>query len=288
VTFALGLSVPLTRGVFSARERALVEHVVADGLVDSLWVRDLPVVPHGDNDAGQGTDPFVHLADLAARGALPPVAGTASVILGARHPLVIAQSAASLVHLLGAGFVLGLGSGGKPVVAQALGLDRMEPAELGEQWQTVRRALRGEVSGAVGIALPPGFVPPPMYLASDDAAKWNAIDGAAEGWMTFLADAEQLASTRARIAGSRTTPLAVLARVDLNVGGSGQPVQTGPRGRVGCGRDALADVVRAWSPLPLDHVVVNLTSDDPLGDLRTIRRAVGAGPSPMRESRAAG
>lgn len=284
----IGLSVPLSRAVFSSREHALVEQAVAEGLVDSLWVRDLPVVPRGDPDAGQGLDPFVHLADLAARGTLPPVAGTASVILGARHPLSLAQSAVSLAHLLGPGFVLGLGSGGKPAVADALGLSRMQPRDLAGQWHQVRRALRGEVGEEVALPRPPGFVPPPMYLASDDVAKWDAIEGEAEGWMTFVADPAHVDATRQRITSSRPGPLAVLARVDLTVHTDGHALTTGPRGRVGCGRDALPDLARRWSRLPVDDVVVSLTSHDPLSDLRTIRHACRWAEPSRPEKRVAG
>jgi hypothetical protein len=98
-----GLLAPLTpmRGGFAEPtapvdgDGGLVD-VIRESRVDALWLRDLPVTPTDDDDAGQGTDPFVHLAHLAGAGVLPPVVGTASVILGTRHPDALARAALTL------------------------------------------------------------------------------------------------------------------------------------------------------------------------------------------------
>ena len=71
-----------------------MRRAVGENLVDAVWVRDLPVVPHGDADAGQFDDPFAHLARVAPTVTEIRSIGTASVILVIRHPLVVARAAA--------------------------------------------------------------------------------------------------------------------------------------------------------------------------------------------------
>ena len=94
---SIDLLLPVGADPYAAAERDLVRTAVRDRLAAGLWVRDLPSVPAGDPDVGQGGDPFAHLGVLVGAGldrGLGPsgTLGTASIILGVRHPLVVARA----------------------------------------------------------------------------------------------------------------------------------------------------------------------------------------------------
>ena len=107
----LGLLAPLTAEPFAHEEAGAVRDALRTGLVDAVWARDLPLVPAGDTDAGQGDDPFAYLAGVTAGLDPPGAVGTASVILGIRHPLVVARAAVGAQLAARGRFVLGVGGG---------------------------------------------------------------------------------------------------------------------------------------------------------------------------------
>ena len=148
---SLDLLLPVGAGPFDPAEPALVRQAVEEGLTGGLWVRDLPCVPTGDPDVGQGGDPFADLAHLSGAGLDRGVAtlGTASVILGVRHPLVVARAVAGVVARTRCRVVLGVGTGGKPAMNEALGVAGRTMTEFAEQWTRLREAVRGagEVAG---------------------------------------------------------------------------------------------------------------------------------------------
>ena len=84
--------------------------------------------------------------------------------------------------------MLGVGSGGKAVMNQALGIAGRSYADFAAQWVQLRVALRGQTSNDAALHLPTAYRPPPVYLASSDVRRWQAIEGDADGWQTFLTD----------------------------------------------------------------------------------------------------
>ena len=246
-----------------------------DGLVDAIWLRDLPVVPTGDDDAGQGTDPFAHLAHLAAATTAPPVLGTASVILGTRHPLVLARAALTVQAQSGGRLVLGLGTGGKVAMNSALGVADRTLESFAQEWWAVRRALRGEVGDDVRLEMAMPCSPPPVYLATTDTERWRAVDGDPEGWLAFAGEERAFWSQLddlCRISGRRVE---TAVRFDLSVlprdGAASDPVPV--RGRAEGTIDQLCSLLARWRRMPVNHLLVNVRSANPGADLRRLREA---------------
>ena len=288
-----GLLAPLTRvggssaaagGRASPPGQDLLAEAVRQGLVDALWMRDLPVVPLGDEDTGQGTDPFAHLAHLAGMRSLPPVVGTASVILGTRHPLVLARAALTVQAQCDGRLVLGLGTGGKAAMNAALGLAGRTLDSFAEEWWAVRRALRGDVGADVRLRMPFPSMPPPMYLATTSTERWRAVDGDPDGWLAFAGEEDAFCSQHdelCRISGRRVD---TAVRFDLTVlPGTGSPSELVPvRGRASGTLDQLCALIGRWGRLPVNHLLVNVRSPDPVADLRRLREAHDTHPAPRR------
>lgn len=248
----------------------------AEGLIDSVWVRDLPCLPEGDPDQGQGFDPFGYLAHLAGRGTRPETVGTASVVLGSRHPLVVARAAVGAQVQSGGRFVLGVGTGGKTAMAAALGITDRPVASLVHECELIHRALRGGVEPGLHFPLPAGYRPPPMWLASDDATKWSALGHLFEGWLTFLTTPEAFLRTFAHICATAALPRAVGVRLDVRLlSDSAAPLTPDPpvRGVVTCSRSQLDHVAAPWRDLPVDHLILGLRGSDPTPTVRAVREA---------------
>ena len=249
--------------------------VIRAGVVGALWLRDLPVTPTNDDDVGQGTDPFVHLAHLSGAGVLPPVVGTASVILGTRHPYALARAALTLQAQTGGRFVLGLGTGGKPAMNAALGVAGTTMAAFADQWWTVRRAMRGHVVEGVDLMTPTPCEPPPLYLATTDTERWRAVDGDPDGWLAFAGPESAFCAQLDELCRISGRSLEVGVRLDATVVPSREaPLAATPeRGRVAGTIGQLADLVRRWRRMPVTHLMVNVRSADPFGDLRRLAEA---------------
>lgn len=277
---SLDLLLPVGAHPFAPAESDLVRGAVEESLTDGLWVRDLPCVPTGDPDVGQGGDPFADLAHLCGAGLDRGVStlGTASVILGLRHPLVVARAVVGLLARARCRVVLGVGSGGKPAMNEALGLADRTMTEFAEQWALLRAALRRSadvVPGGPGrpteLVAPDGYHPPDMHLATTDLRRWEAIGGEAEGWQTFLSTPEHYLAAREQVMAVTGRPLQVCVRADVTItSDTGAPV-VGERGRVTCTVDQLVGLLTTWRQLPVDHLLLSLGGADPLAALRTVR-----------------
>ena len=273
---ALGLLAPAAGRPFHPDEDRLVDQWQSQGLVDAVWVRDLPCLPDGDPDGGQGLDPFAYLAHLSGRGTRLDTTGTASVILGTRHPLVTARVAVGAQLHSGGHFVLGLGTGGKPGMAAALGVADRPLHALVREWETIHHALRGVVDRGLHFPLPDGYRPPPMWLASDDVAKWSAVGHLADGWLTFLTTPEAFQRRYAHLATTTTGLPTVGVRLDVRL----LPDPDAPvtpcepvRGVVTCSRPQLEEILAPWRDLPIDHLVLGLRGPDTLHTLQAVREA---------------
>lgn len=249
--------------------------VARDGVVDAIWLRDLPVVPTADDDTGQGTDPFAHLGQLAAAVPAPTVLGTASVILGTRHPLVLARAALTVQAQSGGRLVLGLGTGGKPAMNAALGVADRTLDAFAQEWWAVRRALRGDVGDDVRLHLPVPCPPPPVYLATTDTERWRAVDGDPDGWLAFAGDEKAFLSQLDEVSRISGRQVETAVRFDLTVlersGDTSDPVPV--RGRAAGTIDQLSSLLARWRRMPVNHLLVNVRSEDPVAALRRLREA---------------
>lgn len=274
---SIDLLLPVGADPFDPLEQQRVRAAVEEGLTDGLWVRDLPCVPTGDADTGQGGDPFAHLAYLAGAGLGRGVRtlGTASVILGVRHPLVVARAVVGLQALAGCRVVLGVGSGGKPAMNDALGISGRSLEAFADGWRALRDSLHRRGGGATQLVVPAGYRPPDMQLATTDVARWAAIGGDAEGWQTFLSTPERYLRDLAQIRAVRPGALGVCVRADVTIDrAAGGAAEVGERGRVRCAPGALAALLRPWLDLPVDHLLLSIRGADPLATLRSVRESL--------------
>lgn len=266
----LGLIVPLG----SAAEIGPVTRLLEERVVDSVWVRDLPAVDTGDADTGQGSDPWWYLGRLCGAGRPPGLLGTASVILGVRHPRVLARAAAGAQVDTGGRFVLGVGTGGKPAMNGALGVTGRSYAEFAAQWAELRAALRGLAEGAVSMRLPPDYEPPPVLLATSDLRRWRAIEGDADGWQTFLTDDRAgFDRAQAEVCAIRGADTAVDLRLDAELVPEDQagPIPVfadSSRGRVRCTADQLPELVRPWLGEPVRRILLRAHGHQPEAAVR--------------------
>jgi alkanesulfonate monooxygenase SsuD/methylene tetrahydromethanopterin reductase-like flavin-dependent oxidoreductase (luciferase family) len=277
VPASLDLLLPVGAHPFDPEEPTLVRRAVEEALTDGLWVRDLPCVPAGDPDLGQGGDPFADLAHLSGAGLDEGVRtlGTASVILGLRHPLVVARGVVGVMARARCRVVLGIGTGGKPAMNEALGVADRTMAEFAEQWTRLREAVRGSGDEAMSrrtqLVTPDGYHPPDMHLATTDMRRWEAIEGDAEGWQTFLTVPEEyLAAWEDVMAITGGVPQ-VCVRADVTITSETGALVVGERGRVTCTVGQLVGLLRTWRQLPVDHLLLSLHGADPLATLRTVR-----------------
>lgn len=119
--------------------------------------------------------------------------------------------------------------------------------------------------------LPPGHVPPPMYLASANPSSWAAIGGQAEGWLAFAAADDELRSQHRRIQSISDGDVKVAVRLDVQlIPGQERSTPTFTRGRATCTRGQLADLLARWRELPIDHVIVGVRGASQRRDLSTV------------------
>lgn len=277
---SLDLLLPVGACPFDPAEQGLVRAAVMEGLTDGLWVRDLPCAPTGDADVGQGGDPFADLAYLTGAGLDRGVRtlGTASVILGVRHPLVVARAVVGVMARSRCRVVLGVGTGGKPAMNEALGVAGRTMTDFAQQWARLREAVRGP--GDVGqgrateLGTPDGYRPPDMHLATTDLRRWEAIGGDAEGWQTFLSTPEQYLSAREGVIAVTGRVPQVCVRTDVTISPHAAAAVVGERGRMTCTIGQLVGLLLTWRQLPVDHLLLSLRGADPLAALRAVRESV--------------
>jgi len=141
---------------------------------DSVWVTH-----------GIGRDAFLVLAAFA-QGTSRIGLGTGVVPIYPRHPVLMAQEAATLAELSGRRLRLGIGVSHRAVMTEALGLDMGRPLDVMREYVTLlRAALKGEAhlagryyhvawEGAVRVASPvpvllAGLSEPMLELAGEVA-----------------------------------------------------------------------------------------------------------------------
>jgi F420-dependent oxidoreductase-like protein len=149
---------------------------------DSVWVTH-----------GMGRDSFLVLAAYGHATARVGL-GTGVVPIYPRHPVAMAQEAATLAELSGGRFRLGIGVSHRPVMADALGLDMGRPLEVMREYVTVLRgALAGRAQHAgrhyrvawAGAARPPD-PPPPVLLAGLSVPMLELAGEVADGVVLWL------------------------------------------------------------------------------------------------------
>ncbi|USK58100.1 TIGR03571 family LLM class oxidoreductase [Peribacillus asahii] len=98
----------------------------------SIWLRDVTMHDLSSNDHGQLYDIWIYLTYLAAQ-TKHIALGTSSIVLPLRHPVRVANMAASFDRLYPERLILGVASGDRKKDFTALGIDRENRGNLFKQ-----------------------------------------------------------------------------------------------------------------------------------------------------------
>jgi len=141
---------------------------------------------------GLGRDSFVVLAAYAHATRRVGL-GNGVVPIYPRHPVAMAQEAATLAEVSGGRFRLGIGLSHRPSMVDALGLDMGEPLALMREYVAVVRAALGgrarfdgrfyRVSWQAAFTPP---APPPLFLAGLSAPMLELAGELADGVVLWL------------------------------------------------------------------------------------------------------
>ncbi|MCW2852894.1 MAG: class flavin-dependent oxidoreductase [Nocardioides sp.] len=266
----LGLLVPLTPAGYGPHEESLLEQAVLKNGVGGLWIRDLPCVPAGDTDAGQLQDPFAYITAMAPRTA-DATYGLAVAIAGARHPLVLARAAVSAQYYTNNRFILGIGTGGKQPMSQALGVWGRSVEEFVSDWRQVRQALTGDGGDGLVFHLPEGYRPPPMWLATARPEYWEPLSGAVDGWMTGFLLPKAFEEKRATVTGlNGHTSVGMRMAVHLP---PEEDAPTKPQthdGFIVLTAEHLTQIFRQYDAYDIEHMIISVRDDEDLTQWRAV------------------
>lgn len=131
-------------------QAALVRRADELGIA-ALWLRDVPFYDPSFGDVGQLWDPMVYAGWLTAETRRIAI-GTAGMVLPLREPVFLAKQSASVDHLSGGRFLLGLASGDRPAEFPSLGL-RFEDraARYREALAILRATTEGQFNRHTGV-----------------------------------------------------------------------------------------------------------------------------------------
>ena len=218
---AIGLGVP-TYGAFPTGPadffRELGELADAGG-VDTLWVPDHLTLPEEDVRANGGRtrvdepfDAWTVLAVLAARTSRVHL-GTEVTPLPLRHPVLLAQTVATLHGLSGGRAVLGLGGGWYRDEFEEAGVPfrshRERMAQTREGAALLRRLLEGEIASTSGtyyeagsacVRTGPNGRRPPIWFGGRSERVLRLVAELGDGWITATnASPDEVARGLARL-----------------------------------------------------------------------------------------
>jgi luciferase-type oxidoreductase len=250
------------------REQQLIAQTAEIAGFAALWCRDVPLMIPQEGAVSALDDPFVWLSMLAAATTTIAV-GTAAAVLPLREPLHLAKSALSLSRLSGGRFILGLGSGDRPVEFAAFGKDVARSAEVyRDKWEVVREAMNAacqdrvrERTGGFDIHVAPEEQVPMIVVGtSRQSLQWIAAN--ADAWASYHREEER---QQGRIGlwqqalaqrGGRAKPFIQSLNLDLLADPDAPPeaITLGMR----TGRHALVAYLLRLRALGVAHVIINI------------------------------
>jgi alkanesulfonate monooxygenase SsuD/methylene tetrahydromethanopterin reductase-like flavin-dependent oxidoreductase (luciferase family) len=241
----VGVMLPLGRP-FTENETERIELALSLGYT-SLWLQEWPVGsgPPGQRDHGSGHDPLLFALHLASRyGSRGTQIGTAVVRLDYRYPPVTARAVVSTQALAGHPLLLGLG------------METGTEAQIdlaAQAWLTIHMLLHAGQEDV--FLLPPGFVPPLMYLASGKPELWSAIGYQADGWITTRFDPRQLEGIAQGIR-PHVPDLDIIVQVFWRLDTvDASALRQVSRGAMQIGEHHLRALVRHWKSVGVNQVI---------------------------------
>ena len=188
---------------------ALVKQADGSGL-GALWVRDVPFYDPNFGDVGQIHDITATLGYLSAITEHITL-GSAGYVSPLREPILTAKEAASIDHLSGGRFVLGLAGGDRPSEYPAFGKEFDNRAErFQENWQVIRRLTEqsfprfgtehgGSFFGNLDLVPKPVQGRLPMMTVGRARQDLRWIANESDGWLWYSADLPRLRSLMAEL-----------------------------------------------------------------------------------------
>ncbi|WP_260001293.1 LLM class flavin-dependent oxidoreductase [Sulfitobacter sp. S223] len=192
--------------------------------------------------------------------------GTAGIVLPLRDSILLAKMSASLHHLSGGRFILGIASGDRPVEYPLMGLDyEARGATLRGRVDQMRNLWSGDaLQGPQGPVTVRPYVPEgiPMVMAGMGQQSLQWIARTLDGWFTYPGPPDQAVRRlsmwrQARIdAGLPSAPVLTAMHLDLDPDPDARfrPIQFG--GRIG--RNALITHVQSLHAAGVAHIAFNL------------------------------
>jgi len=257
----------------------MIEQAVDAGFT-GLWFRDLPGHELADRDAGTGRDPFAYLAYCAARFPGLPELGTAVIGAGFRPPMTTARGCVTLTELCGPRFILGVGASDKQAVAAAFGGPKATKQELVHDFtRDLWDLLHGQAKlpANVGFAVPDGFAPPPILLASTNLDLWRSLAGNVAGGMLWFQRPSQfgaLVSAIRALVAQATISMSINLWLDRDATGMPTVIPDYRPCTLAVGEANLPALFRAYLRLGLDRLLIHFPITESID--RQFRLAAGA------------
>jgi luciferase-type oxidoreductase len=236
----------------------------------ALWLRDVPFYDPHFGDVGQILDPMVYAGWLAAQTSRIAI-GTAGLILPLRDPLSVAKQAASVDHLLGGRFLLGLSTGDRPAEFEAFGSDistratrfrdavAMIRAAGEEPFARFASAYYGRLNGTLDLVPKPVGKRLPILAIGRAGQTPEWLGSHTDGWIWHLSDPARLpdviAHWRQATADQPFKPYGYGAMTEL-LADAHAPLQFVPGG-LRSGRKALVEMWKRQRDEGVNHVAIN-------------------------------
>ncbi len=238
----IGICLPNYGRVSSPEAIRRVAQAADDLGFDSIWTTDHVLVPEAHYEPyGRIFETWTTLAYVAALTQQVRL-GTSILLLGLRHPALVAKQAATLDQLSGGRLILGIGAGWLAREFENLGMSfrrRIRFLEEGialmrAMWASPRPRFHGRffhIEDAVFEPLPVQPGGPPIWIGGNTEAAVRRAARLGDGWHPVGLDPETL---RARVAqlrewsGGRSIP--VICRMYVALDSQLPPVYTSPTG----------------------------------------------------------
>jgi luciferase-type oxidoreductase len=250
-------------------QEALVRRADELGIA-ALWLRDVPFYDPNFGDVGQIWDPMVYAGWLAAETRQIAI-GTAGMILPLREPLLLAKQAASLDHLSGSRFLLGLASGDRPGEFPSMGLRFEDRVERYREALAVLRAATeghfnrhagthyGSLDGSLDLLPKPRAPRLPLIAIGRGGQDLEWIASHVDAWIWHGSNPQKMADVvpawRAAVGTACFKPYGYGAWFEL-LDDPEAPLEPGRVLRAG--RKALVALWKDQERLGVSHVVLNL------------------------------
>ncbi|MEV4561045.1 LLM class flavin-dependent oxidoreductase [Kitasatospora sp. NPDC049285] len=253
-------------------------HRVAELGFTGVWTRDVTLTENDGADRAVAGDPVADLAHAMGTGLPFEEFGTAVLCAGYRHPLSMARSVVMLQRISGNRLVLGIGAGSRSNVNALYGLDHASRRQnLLDTVRTLDDVLRQDGRGlpdTVRFEKPPGFLPPPLLLASGDPGVVTALGPLLDGLMLPGLAPDRLTDPDAPSPSDRSLPAAAALpgtmQLSLAVSTADRRMPVGVRdlGRISVvqvGADLLGPLLERYAAHGLQRLVFHLPFDDLTG-----------------------